>query len=88
MKYLLVFTLLTSCAPKPKTYTEVGIGMSDLDFYRICGAVPDESKTTQTANELTKVVTNRTTEYNGNARPFQCVGKFVFINGELNTISR
>lgn len=91
MKYLLLLAVLfAACAPKPvKVYSEVEIGMSDLDFYRICGDVPDDSQTTTNTSGSIKVLFNGPTDrINRVERPYQCTGRFTFVNRKLDTISR
>lgn len=89
MKNLLLLVLLfAACAPSPKVYTEVEIGMSSVDFHRICPGVTDDSQSTTNTSGSTKTLINRPSDFNGNPRPYPCVGKFTFVNGKLESISR
>ena len=95
MRYLLLLALLTACSHPPETYDSPTIGMNYTDFLALCGSgLYDKSSTvsntqgstlTVTLEDAEKVVYGKTAS---NRSETGCIGKFIFVNGKLDTISR
>ncbi len=79
---LLTVALLAICSPPPKTYTKPEIKMGYLDFGNLCGFMSDESHTLTTEKGDTTTIVNSSSE----GRPRECVGTFIFVNGQLTSI--
>jgi hypothetical protein len=94
MKFLLLLVaLVASCAPK--TYTWPKVGMDYVDFMRLCGTgLRDDTTTVTNTQGTTSTITLRSDgedvvwlgNANANRTERGCVGKFVFMNGKLDSI--
>ena len=90
----LLCLLLTACS---KTYTKPEIGMTYMDFHRLCGYGPaDESNSTTTSSGTTSTIVLKTLDeevfWGGNKGGSNrsdkgCVGRFTFVKDRLDSIS-